>query len=440
MITPQFSVSQDDQRVHIKIKAPYIKAAGVEFFVDKDLFIFSLHPYYLRLRFPGNLKEDRDDEDEKDVEKSKASYDVASSIVSVTIPKEKPGEQFPDLDMITKLLARKEEDTSAAQEQTTKPLIQEIGGSQDDVGASNEILKSAEKFDWEIEQQVPEPLGEEEPTASILGAKYGFNDQYSGEIPVSIMSGNDLNEILEPEKDGASSRVQQRIDAENDQFDEDHYLADFMDNPDIPEYVRWELPIPSGDFSEAEQLQMTKLPKKHYLLDNPKQIYIGLVGIVFAYAYDQRTTLGESTVESAWTIGKLAPLVAALDNSFTALAPLVISCSRRALAFPLFRHWDLVTKVWEDTYSLLKAAAEDKKVIVKVLLHVISLFDATEHCYYVYNKIWFLDYASWVQQSNQTVIRSLASELHKVSLTKEAIGWDLEELERAAMEVDQQQS
>ena len=62
MITPQFSVRQDERFVYIDIRAPNIKASEVEFYAHDDLFIFSLHPYYLRLRFPGNLKDDPEEQ------------------------------------------------------------------------------------------------------------------------------------------------------------------------------------------------------------------------------------------------------------------------------------------------------------------------------------------------------------------------------------------
>jgi protein SHQ1 len=70
---------------------------------------------YDRLYLPGSVVEDDD---------SKASYDPSSGQFTVTVSKETKGEHFPDLDLLTKLLARKGEtsrDTAAAPK---KPLIE----------------------------------------------------------------------------------------------------------------------------------------------------------------------------------------------------------------------------------------------------------------------------------------------------------------------------
>lgn len=432
MLTPQFSVDQDEKNVYIDIKAPFIRAQDVEFFVDGELFIFSLHPYYLRLRFPGRLKQD--DEEEQDESKlSHASYDMGSSTVKVRVPKETPGEEFKDLDMITKLLARKDEPTK--ENTGAKPLIQEIGGTSDNTG---DIAAQGEEFDWEIEQKV------ESNVSSNLGSKYGFDDQYSGEIGVSVMNGNSINELLDPENSTVESRSTDRVSLEDEKFDPDHYLADFMDNPEIPEFINWKNPMLSSTydfkFNSEEKDLLAQLPKKSYILSSPKITYINLVSIVFAYAFDYRTTMDDHTVESAWTIGKLIPAVSCLDNNFSTLQRIVITCTRRALAYPLYRHWELVQKVWDDVYKLLKLASNDKKVIVKILLRVIRLFDSSDTCHSVYNRIIFHDYAAWVQDANEVVIRSLAHDLRKTleTLNKPSLNWLIPELEEAAIEAAQE--
>lgn len=429
MLTPQFSVDQDDNNVYIDIKAPYIKAADVEFNVTGELFIFSLHPYYLRLRFPGLLKEDREDEDDES-KLSHANYDMATSTVKVRIPKETPGEFFKDLDMITKLLARKDDDISGNSNQnSTKPLIQEMDNS-DNIES---IAAHGENFDWEVEQTLPS-----DTSSSVLGVKYGFDDQYSGEIGVSIMNGNMINTLPDPEKTPSESRKQIRQELEDEKFDPEYYLADFMDNPEINELIQWKFDIRDFlEYSTHDKDQLTRLPKKSYhLISNPKITYVGLVSIVFGYLFDYRTTMADHTVESAWTIGTLIPAVSCLDNYFTTLHSLVETCTRRALCYPLYRHWGLAMKVWDDVYELLKKASSDKKIIVKVLLNVISIFDSADTAHSVYNRILFQDYAAWIQQANDTVVRSLAHELKKFTqdLQKNDIGWPLKELEQAALE------
>lgn len=67
------------------------------------------------LHFPGNLVEDDD---------SRATYDPSSGQFTVKITKETKGEHFEDLDLLTKLLARKGE---ASTDKPKKPLIEVIG-------------------------------------------------------------------------------------------------------------------------------------------------------------------------------------------------------------------------------------------------------------------------------------------------------------------------
>jgi len=55
MITPVFSVGQDDDAIHIKMEIKYVKITKAEFYVDGPLFTFSLKPYFLSLTFSHEL-------------------------------------------------------------------------------------------------------------------------------------------------------------------------------------------------------------------------------------------------------------------------------------------------------------------------------------------------------------------------------------------------
>lgn len=62
-------------------------------------------------------------------------------------------------------------------------------------------------------------------------------------------------------------------------------------------------------FTDSERESLKKLGNKEFLLSKEDKLCAGLslVDIMFAYAYNHRTTLGENSVESAWTINKLSP-------------------------------------------------------------------------------------------------------------------------------------
>ncbi|KIH46478.1 hypothetical protein ANCDUO_23469 [Ancylostoma duodenale] len=48
MITPAFSIAQNDKMLIFIIRAPYAKIADTEIEYADDIFMFSAPPYYLR--------------------------------------------------------------------------------------------------------------------------------------------------------------------------------------------------------------------------------------------------------------------------------------------------------------------------------------------------------------------------------------------------------
>ena len=48
LITPEFTISQDNDFVTVTIKVPHVRAQNAEMFIDGNEFRFSLSPYFLR--------------------------------------------------------------------------------------------------------------------------------------------------------------------------------------------------------------------------------------------------------------------------------------------------------------------------------------------------------------------------------------------------------
>lgn len=61
-------------------------------------------------------------------------------------------------------------------------------------------------------------------------------------------------------------------------------------------------------FNTTEVDVLKELPNKEYLLNSEEvqSLCLNLVDILFANCYNHRTTLGENTTESSWTINKLS--------------------------------------------------------------------------------------------------------------------------------------
>ncbi|RLV96055.1 Protein SHQ1 [Spathaspora sp. JA1] len=450
MITPFFEVSQDDEFIYINIKISHVRFSStqLEMIVDQELFIFSLQPYYLRIRLPYACVDD---------ERSNAEFDSKNEVVRIRIAKEERGRMFPDLDLTSKLLARLNEDTTTS----SGPLIEELDVDNNMQGKPQDVGVEGETFDWEIKQEVPEQ-------SELTGVKYGFNNQYDKLIGVSLTNGNDINELGDPETTSASDRIIERLIKENIKFDAEIYAADYImekyptedddksfgsllvwKNPLVRQFLKWykaqtmlseseRSSVMDVEFTKDEQEKMINLPRRSHLIDPSynQDILVLIVCLLFAYHFELRETEGDHNIESAWTIGKLVPQFACLDsnlvnadNSDNMLRTAVITCIRRALAYPFHRNFKLVMKVWEDVYYNLRGG---KRLVLKALLDLKELFRFHD-VYYVYDKIWLDDLVVYLISDNisESTIRKLAydlqkeySKVSKIDITFEKVGLD----------------
>lgn len=100
---------------------------------------------------------------------------------------------------------------------------------------------------------------------------------------------------------------------ELEDFKEEHYMADFMEDECIKPYItyvaEWDT-LQKDDivFNKTEIDLLKELPNKEYLLqaEDIQKLCLSLVDILYASCYNHRTTMGENTVESCWTINKLS--------------------------------------------------------------------------------------------------------------------------------------
>lgn len=445
MITPFFTVSQDEEFLHVSIKVSHIRfsANAIEMVIDSEVFIFSLAPYYLRLRFPYALVDD---------ERATASFDLASGSVNVQLPKEVKGQDFPDLDLSAKLLARTND---SAIKEPSKPLIEELDVS-NKILEHSEMASEAQAHDWEIEQEVA-------PENPLNANQYGFNNAYSRIVGVSTTNGNDINELGDPELPLPNDRIIERLVKENIKFDPEYYAADYImekypspdddkiyagimlwKNPATRKFIAWyksqqQLPESSREalmpveFSKEEQEKMQQLPKRSYLLEDSykPQLWVLIISMLFAHQYDLRENEGEHNIESAWTIGKLTPQFSFLDSqlhirsesSTSILKAGIITGIRRALSYPYHRHYKVALKAWDDVYYVLRGG---KRMVLKCLLDLKELFRFHD-VYYVYDKIWLEDLCSWILNDvSEGSIRELAHDLKRElgKITKEDITFE----------------
>ena len=225
MITPHFEVSQDADFVTIRIRVPHVHMEDGEFYVQAHEFKFHLRPYFLRLTFRQLLTEDG---------REAATYDASAGVLSVRVPKATPGEHFDDLGMLSELLRKP--DRSAAPKRG--PLIEVMSSTTAEGAEADEdddACEDDEDDDADIDEAIAADceVDQELPSAdALLGrVRYGFNDAYSA-VFVGLEDEGVL-QLKDPEHATPQERRAARLQAEDEAFDPDHYIADLMDDDQV---------------------------------------------------------------------------------------------------------------------------------------------------------------------------------------------------------------
>ncbi|XP_054719835.1 protein SHQ1 homolog [Uloborus diversus] len=421
MLTPAFELTQSEEFLIVSIQIPYAKVSDIQVHFEDFEFVFYSKPYHLRLNLPGRVSW---------CETPNINYNDDKKIVVVQVPKAKRGEIFEGLDLVTMLLSTKKSKTAAT------PLIEVIDGTN--------LIEDDDEFDWSIEQ-VPSDVNIGE--FSLTGQQCGFADSYSFVVFTLKEESSEIFDVKDPQQKSKKNRTIERKDAELKRFDEEHYLADLYNDDEIQELMRYHPewddlydklqndPSKNADdlvtFTTEEKERLRKLPSKEYLLEKSqaKMALLGLIDIIFAYAYDKRTTFDESTVESAWTINKLSATLSWLET-FSSVPEVAVTCIRRSLIYPLFRHFELSLTVLEDVRKILLLG---RKYIIKCLLGTHQMFCASDPRY-ILNDLYITDYCVWLQTKSCSTQRlvPLAEALGKVLLTKGDIGLNLVDIESFA--------
>jgi len=424
MLTPRFSLSQDDATLTITIYAPFTNLENTEIFMDGTDFRFFSKPYYLRLHLPGEVEETDD---------AGGVYQADISSFVIRCPKRQQGEHFPGLDMITQLLIPKG-DTEL------KNQIEEVGGEEED-----EETEEFNDIDWYFQQTPNQGETVIHVTESTAQYGYGFNCSKTGVFKNLLEEYEIMLDVKNPDSKTQSERSEEREARETDHFSSDHYLCDLYESDEIDHIVsyttEWETVLRSGckpdpqhpalAFSAEEQGSLLALPHRSHKLAESERVpvFLTLLDILFAERYDLRINEGEPGPESGWCIAKLSPSLSSCTKH-ASLKQTIYSSIRRCLIYPLYRNWDLAITVWRDVRDILRIG---KAAVVKSLLRVLKSFGETEG-YYIFSQLYIQDYAVWIQRVPDSHLESLCTALNKLipGLEKAEARLELDELEHAA--------
>lgn len=415
MITPRFKVDQTDADLIFTIHAPYASIADAEICADLDIFCFYASPYYLRIHLSGHIEE---------TDASKGSYDADSGTFVLSVQKVTKGEFFENLDFITALLTP----SQSQKRDIAKPVVEVIDCNNEN-DENNGEDSDEDGSEWYIDQC---PYDEPSEDFLLSAPHYGFANKLSGAFQNFKTEFLEVVDLPDPDSTPISERSKLRLAQEAEDFSDDHYLADWAQ----PEYIEplltfecWWEKSSQVEYLDEEVDILKDLPKKEFLLDKREEFLVSfsLIDILFGYAYNIRSTMGENTVESAWTVNKLSGTLSWFEN-LTTLREAAVVPVRRSLCYPLFRHWELAMKVLGDVNCILKLG---KKHILKCLLEIYVMFNNSEPRYLL-NQLYIRDYIIWIQKAFESQIKSLSAALDKIVLCKADVSLDLNELEMAA--------
>ena len=452
-LTPVFHLTQDDTTVRVVIRVPHVRVTDAEVILDDRDFSFWCKPYLLKLRLPGALQAD---------EECSAQYfpDDANGTIVATLLKETRGEIFEGLDLTTALMRPSElpaDVAAAARSGSIAPTIEVLSsetfddepadgateGAQEPEGAGSSSptgprppAPSASATSAAAAAEDEEALASELCSLSLVAPRYGFNRLYAGVFRDLRDEIGDVLDIADPERTPERERRQLRMQAEDADFDPYRYYGDEHHGAEDPIFMEamafqphWQTdPAAPHEWRAQEEEQMRNLKNREYLIDGREtaENLCCVANILIAYAYDQRTTGGEGTVESAWTIAKLSAALVWLDvfsggdGAFEALK----AGARRCLIYPYMRSWELAGTVVRDVVNIFHRG---RRCVLRCLLHVLATFTDHSEGYYLLNKVFVADLATWTQRLGDGAWEDFARVLEAAAprVTKASMELDL---------------
>ena len=236
-----------------------------------------------------------------------------------------------------------------------------------------------------------------------------------------------------------SDRREIRLEMENGKFDPDRYLGDAgLEEGDdmiydaaicmVPHWIDVAAKSSSNAatavttdtsstafFTQEESHQLATLKKCELPAMNNNQMQSTLMtlsDILFAYAYDHRTTDGESTIESSWTMMILSPTLSWLESynaPYDSICDVMRWCTRRSLIYPYLRSYKLSMKTVGDVANIL---CTGRRVVLRCLLQVHSIMEKSE-CHYLFNKLYVDPMIWWVQSCKEEIFQTFGQEMRQ---------------------------
>ncbi|GKY97370.1 hypothetical protein MPSEU_000695400 [Mayamaea pseudoterrestris] len=454
-ITPQFTLSQTDSHIILDISVPHVRVNLDSMHLALSEANHRLHwacpPYLLILNFERALAETAAEQAEAESEAAAMAAAAATfhpmiqnGTLRLMLAKAQPNLTWTDLDLLGKLMPIKQD-----ARQTTSQWIQQV------VKESTTTKTASNGCDGEATAASDSHAiaGSYQSSWSSSNTSYGFMRMFQGVFVDWTRDGlaKEMYESPWPEEGATitidsnirSQRRKERRNVEQEAFDSERYLQDMECQDDylymsamsmrphwitndetnqdnLPDLLQSMSLVDNKEsclkvqyFTQDESIQLASIP---YPLLPPIDpafedgLLLGLLDILFAYAYDHLMTDGDPTVESAWTISILSASFSwlndwlddawILDKCSSGLSEtldtVILSSTRRSLIYPYLRNLHFAVKIWQHVGCIL---ARGRRCAIRCLLQVREILHQSE-LYYLNNKLLVDPYLAWLQQSH----------------------------------------
>jgi protein SHQ1 len=454
MITPHFSLDQNDSHLIIRVQVPHIRVSfqSVEVVItDGSVVHFCSPPYLLKLNFASALSSSLSGEGEgdgcpsafaEDAEDDCAEYDPSTNGTLVVRLQKRVPASWDRLHLVGRFVASSRTTSTAANASTSRWLQEIVSEENGGIDLQKHDEKELRANDEGNPASHPEESSHELVHPSPLlrltdgTAGYGFAHMFRDVLHHDWSKDGMAKEMLEgwshfwcdwpTHGDESGYELRQRLHAtrrqvEGDAFSYDRYLQDTDVEDDyiyqcaMSFHPHWTTPFVG--FTDEERQQLASIP---YPLLPPDaltgdvlptiRLLLGAVDILFAYAYDHLTTSGDPTVESAWTIVILSPSLCWLDDSWQwvdddagtsgegeesmiQIKRVIRSSLRRSLVYPYLRNLDLALRCAKQVANILAGGLES---VIRCLLQARTVLHRSD-LYYLSNKLYLDPYLGWLQ-------------------------------------------
>jgi len=185
-------------------------------------------------------------------------------------------------------------------------------------------------------------------------------------------------------------------------------------------------PNQASFFTPEESHQLATIPpssNNHHKLtpEQHRSAKLTLLELLFSYVYDHRTTDGDPTVESSWTIMILSPSLSWLENyhpPYDDIPNVLRWCIRRSLIYPYLRSYDLAIMVVQDVSTILM---KGRRVVIRCLLQLRKIMEKSE-VHYLFNKLYVDPLIEWVQKIEEKDIQDFGKEVNSILAGRHKVG------------------